>query len=768
MRKFLLSLLAIVPLCAFAAPAAFPPPYQRQAWTTNSDAQTAALQVLAPGNDITLTVDGDQIRINSTAVGGVASNIISIKAGTNVTVITNGLEVTISADVSSLRVTSATNVIWSAVTSGYVPKTGTTMSANAGLTNLLRIQPNTGTFAIGNASANYLTLSASGNFELPQGFAGPVDALQIETSEIPLARGGTGNSLVDPGANKVLGWDDTDSLANWWTLGPGLTYTHASHTLDASINSSNYLYGITPFREPTRLVFFGSSLTGGNAFRTYPNHLTNYFLPMTNVTKVDILATGGQTIAQLDTLYWPTVTALAPASGTNCVLFYWGTLNDLYQGATPAALFGAMSNDWFRAKVLGYTVITMTLLDIPYTRTAGSGFTPLTVDLNRRAVNAMIRSATNNYHRLIDAEMLLQDYSTSTFDGAHTSQDAANLLAKEVARVLSLSEFSPPNVWQGVVSLNNVDGIDLLGPMTASLFTGSGAGLTALNGTQITTGTVQAGRMPAFAGGDVTSSLGSVVLSIGANRVNGTMLALGSDARGDVMFYNGTDWARRAPGTAGQVLTTQGAGADPTWTTALGGTNYWAEAGGIVRNNQGLAVQVTNTFYVGDVIANANIVLNTDGSATFLPGAAVEIATSGTFSTPGGTIDAGGDITANGNLIASGGDVKANTGGFVMGATTVNLTANNQVVDTTAYASLKLSSDSGTAGDRTIVLTAADDGKIIRLTWVDTDAGQLVDNQAQSGGGTTKLTSTWTPTADDIITLLGVGTDWVEVSRSAN
>lgn len=56
---------------------------------------------------------------------------------------------------------------------------------------------------------------------------------------------------------------------------------------------------------------------------------------------------------------------------------------------------------------------------------------------------------------------------------------------------------------------------------------------------------------------------------IADNSVTGAKIALGSDAQGDVMFYNGTDWARLAAGSAGQVLQTNGAGANPTWANAL-------------------------------------------------------------------------------------------------------------------------------------------------------------------------------------------------------
>lgn len=44
-----------------------------------------------------------------------------------------------------------------------------------------------------------------------------------------------------------------------------------------------------------------------------------------------------------------------------------------------------------------------------------------------------------------------------------------------------------------------------------------------------------------------------------------------STTRGSVLYRGATDWAALAPGTAGQVLQTNGTGADPTWVTPSGG-----------------------------------------------------------------------------------------------------------------------------------------------------------------------------------------------------
>jgi len=51
-------------------------------------------------------------------------------------------------------------------------------------------------------------------------------------TDVALADGGTGASLVDPGADRILFWDDTAGAVDWLTAGTGLTITGT--TLDAT------------------------------------------------------------------------------------------------------------------------------------------------------------------------------------------------------------------------------------------------------------------------------------------------------------------------------------------------------------------------------------------------------------------------------------------------------------------------------------------------------------------------------------------------------
>ena len=49
------------------------------------------------------------------------------------------------------------------------------------------------------------------------------------------------------------------------------------------------------------------------------------------------------------------------------------------------------------------------------------------------------------------------------------------------------------------------------------------------------------------------------------NAVTGAKIAMTSDAQGDILYYNGTDYVRLGPGTNGQALKTAGAAANPAW-----------------------------------------------------------------------------------------------------------------------------------------------------------------------------------------------------------
>ncbi len=112
--------------------------------------------------------------------------------------------------------------------------------------------------------------------------------------------------------------------------------------------------------------------------------------------------------------------------------------------------------------------------------------------------------------------------------------------------------------------------------------------------------------------GDVTvNSTG--VTTIQTDAVDGTNIALSGEASGDVMYFNGTNWIRLAAGTAGRVLTTNGAGNAPAWGTA----SAVAVPNPVLnrRLGYGLILQPTSTAFTG-VGMNA---ATTVGTATASP-----------------------------------------------------------------------------------------------------------------------------------------------------
>ena len=102
------------------------------------------------------------------------------------------------------------------------------------------------------------------------------------------------------------------------------------------------------------------------------------------------------------------------------------------------------------------------------------------------------------------------------------------------------------------------------------------------------------------------------------NTVTGAKIALGSDAAGDVMYYNGTNYIRLAKGTATQVLTMNSGATAPEWaadSTNVTGTSVGGDLSGTVGNAQIASNKVGITeLNVSD--GTAGQILKTNGSGT--------------------------------------------------------------------------------------------------------------------------------------------------------
>ena len=153
-----------------------------------------------------------------------------------------------------------------------------------------------------------------------------------------------------------------------------------------------------------------------------------------------------------------------------------------------------------------------------------------------------------------------------------TAGDAAVTISTTVGAVNITPASGSAIVLDGTI---NVDA----GVVTGATSITSTAFVGALTGNAATATALASGRTIGMTGDVVWTSAsftgaGNVTgaATIQANSVDGTMIAIGSDAQGDIMYYTGSDWARLGAGTNGHYLKTQGGSANPTWASVGGGT----------------------------------------------------------------------------------------------------------------------------------------------------------------------------------------------------
>lgn len=147
------------------------------------------------------------------------------------------------------------------------------------------------------------------------------------------------------------------------------------------------------------------------------------------------------------------------------------------------------------------------------------------------------------------------------------------------------------------------------------------------------------------------ASWGAVATAmIAANAVDGTKIAMGSDAQGDVLYHDGTDYTRLGAGTSGQFLKTQGAAANPVWANV----SAWLDTDTSTTTG-GTAVTVTGlTAGISEIVVYIYAV-STNSASQVLQ---LQIGDSGGLETTGYTGDctttSASDAFNSGFIIASG------------------------------------------------------------------------------------------------------------------
>tara|TARA_R100000406_G_scaffold33495_1_gene22035 strand:+ start:1470 stop:2567 length:1098 start_codon:yes stop_codon:yes gene_type:complete len=151
--------------------------------------------------------------------------------------------------------------------------------------------------------------------------------------------------------------------------------------------------------------------------------------------------------------------------------------------------------------------------------------------------------------------------------------------------------------------------------------------------------------------------------------VDGAAIAMGSDAQGDILYYDGTSYVRLGAGTSGQILQSGGTEANPSWVnapvtpsvtefTTAGSSNFDATnanlihvlvigggGGSTAKTNGGHGGIISDWIDVSSVTGNISVTVGTGGSAGHSSGQGEHnYAAGGT----GGASSFGSYLTANG------------------------------------------------------------------------------------------------------------------------
>lgn len=265
--------------------------------------------------------------------------------------------------------------------------------------------------------------------------------------------------------------------------------------------------------------------------------------------------------------------------------------------------------------------------------------------------------------------------------------------------------------------------------------------------------------------GTLTVDTNTYLSSIANNSINGAMIALGSDAQGDIMYYNGVDWVRLPAGTSGNVLTTQGINANPIWAPGGLGGGSPIDASYITRtsdstltNEQALSSLATgvlkNTTGTG-ILSIA--VAGTDYESPLIFSTGLTRVTNTITVNPIQNITRLSNLTSNGFVKTSGsnGTLVIDTNTYLTGNQTITLTGN---VTGTGTTSIATSIANNVINGAMIALGSDIQGDIMYYNGTDYVRlpagipGQILQTQGTIGG------PVWSSTGSGDVTLAGTQT----------
>ncbi len=206
-----------------------------------------------------------------------------------------GSPITTSGTFALSLATQAANLVWAGPTTGSAALPTFRALVNADIASL-----GAALSVVDDTNIN-LTLTGSPNTAL-------VNAAGITVAwagVLSLARGGTGKELTDPGANKILYWNNTTNESTWLAIGSNLSITDDTLNATGGGGGGNITIGESEIEDgtDTRILYDNAgivgeySLTGTGtvvAMQTAPSFLTSITTPRALITQGTITADAPQ------------------------------------------------------------------------------------------------------------------------------------------------------------------------------------------------------------------------------------------------------------------------------------------------------------------------------------------------------------------------------------------------------------------------------------------------------------------------------------------
>jgi len=164
-----------------------------------------------------------------------------------------------------------------------------------------------------------------------------------------------------------------------------------------------------------------------------------------------------------------------------------------------------------------------------------------------------------NYDTVVSWDATIADVGYADADNGAILKGLAisGLKITTGAPTATVGKWLPGALVQNVIDGTTYQNTGTTASPTWSLLDAGGSGITALTGDVTASGS-----------GSVAATIANSAVTtakIAANAVDGTKIALTSQATGDIMYYNGTDWVVLPIGTAGQTLTVNAGATAPEW-----------------------------------------------------------------------------------------------------------------------------------------------------------------------------------------------------------